>query len=230
MSRPDSMAKQTTPRRKRRLPLSRERVLHGAIKLADADGIEALSMRKLAEELGVKAMSLYNHVANKDDVLDGIVDAAWAEIVIPTGESDWKTAIRELAISAHDTMLRHPWASDLSSRPKPGRARLQYGESLLGFFRNAGFSKDLTYHAYHIIESYIMGYTLQVLSYLAVDMQQFEDIAAGFIRGDFAADYPHFTEHALQHLEPEPGHAEVSGYELGLDLILDSLERLRDTA
>jgi hypothetical protein len=86
----------------------------------------------------------------------------------------------------------------------------------------------VTYHAYHIIESYIMGYTLQVLAYQAVDMKQFEDIAAGFIRGDFAADYPHFTEHALQHMEPEPGHDDVSGYELGLDLILDSVERLRD--
>jgi AcrR family transcriptional regulator len=213
---------------KTRTPLNRERVLEAAIRLADEGGIEALSMRKLAEVLGVKAMSLYNHVANKDDVLDGIVDAAWAEIAPPTGDEDWKTSVRDIAISAHETMLAHPWASDLSVR-KPGFARLRYGDLLLGCFRNAGFSKDLTYHAYHIIESYIMGYTLQVLSYRAVDMKQLEDVVEGFRRGDFAADYPHFTEHALQHMEPDREDG-GSGYELGLDLILDSLERLRDEA
>src|SRR6266508_1163542 len=96
-----------------RTPLSRERVLRAAMTLADEGGIEALSMRKLAEALGVKAMSLYNHVANKADVLDGIVDAAWGEIVVPTGEADWKIEIRETAISAHETLVRHPWASGL---------------------------------------------------------------------------------------------------------------------
>ena len=221
------MVRQIESSARSRTPLSRERVLRAAIALADKDGIEALSMRKLADELGVKAMSLYNHVANKDDVLDGIVDAAWGEIAVPSGEADWKTGVREIAISAHEMMLSHPWASDVSVR-KPGSARLRYGDLLLGCFRNAGFSKDLTYHAYHIIESYIMGYTLQVLSYRAVDMTQFEDIVEGFRRGDFAADYPHFTEHALQHMEPDREDG-GSGYELGLDLILDSLERLRDT-
>jgi AcrR family transcriptional regulator len=211
-----------------RIPLSRERVLHAAIILADEGGIDSLSMRKLAEELGVKAMSLYNHVANKDDVLDGIVDAAWGEIVVTTGEADWKTEIREIAISAHETLLRHPWASGLWMRQKPGPARLRYGDSLLGCLRNAGFSKDLTYHAYHIIESYIMGYTFQVLSVRAVDTQQFADIAASFLRGEFSAEYPHFTEHALQHMDPD--RDDVSAYELGLDLILDGLEKLRDTA
>jgi AcrR family transcriptional regulator len=196
--------------------------------LADDGGVEALSMRKLADALGVKAMSLYNHVASKDDVLDGIVDAAWAEVVSPTGDEDWKAAIRDIAISAHETMLAHPWASDLSVR-KPGLARLRYGDSLLGCFRNAGFSKELTYHAYHIIESYIRGFTLQVLSYRAVDMKQFEDVVEAFRRGDFSVDYPHFTEHALQHMEPDREDG-TSGYELGLDLILDSLEKLRDTA
>jgi AcrR family transcriptional regulator len=211
-----------------RRPLSRERVLHAAIALADKDGIDSLSMRNLAEKLGVKAMSLYNHVANKDDVLDGILDVAWGEIVVATGEADWKTEIREIAISAHETLLRHPWASGLGMRQKPGSARLRYGDSLLGCLRNAGFSKDLTYHAYHIIESYIMGYTSQVLSFRAVDMQKFEDIAERFRRGDFSVEYPYFTEHALQHMEPD--REEGSAYELGLDLILDGLEKLRDTA
>jgi AcrR family transcriptional regulator len=211
-----------------RTPLSRDRVLQAAIALADENGIDSLSMRKLADELGVKAMSLYNHVAGKDDLLDGIVDAAWGEIVVPSADAGWKTGIRELAISTHETLLRHPWASDLWARQKPGLARLRYGDSLLGYFRNAGFSKDLTYHAYHIVESYILGYTIQVLSYRAVDMDQFAGIAASFMRGDFAAEYPHFTEHVRQHMEPDPGLEDVSAYELGLDLLLDGLERLRD--
>ncbi len=212
----------------RRAPLSRERVLRAAIALADESGIESLSMRKLADELGVKAMSLYNHVANKDDLLDGIVDAAWGEIVLPTGEPDWKIAIREIAISAHETLLRHPWATGLQMRQKPGLARLRYGDAVLGCFREAGgFSKDLTYHAYHILESYVMGFTSLVLTYRAVDPDQFSGIAASFLSGEFLAEYPNFTEHVQQHMEPEPGQDDVNAYELGLDLILDGLERLR---
>ena len=172
-------------------------------------------MRRLAKELGVEAMSLYNHVANKGDVLDGIADTALSEIVLPTGEDDWKTAVRGIAISVHETLLRHPWATSLWMSRKPGPARLRYGNSLLGCFRNAGFSKDLTYHAYHIIESYILGYTFQVLGYQNVDMEQFSDIATSFLSGEFAVEYPHFTEHVRQHMEPEPGHDDVSAYELG---------------
>ncbi len=215
---------------RRRIPLSRDRVLRAAIALADEGGIDALSMRKLADELGVKAMSLYNHVANKDAVLDGILDTAFGEIVLPTGEADWRSEVRKIGVSAHETLLRHPWASGLWARQKPGPARLRYGDSLLGCLRNAGFSKDLTFHAYHIIESYILGYTFQVLSFRASDEEQFASIAASFLRGELLAEYPHFTEHVQQHMEPEPGHDDVSGYELGIDLILDGLERLRDTA
>jgi AcrR family transcriptional regulator len=222
------MPNEPEPAAERRVPLSRGRVLRAAISLADESGIEALSMRRLAEELGVKAMSLYNHVANKSELLDGIVDAAWGEIVLPTGDADWKDAIREISISAHQTLLRHPWASGFYLRTKPGLSRLRYGDSLLGCFRNAGFSEDLTYHAYHIIESYITGYTYQVLSFRTMDTKQFEDIAGRFLRGEFADDYPHFTEHALQHMEPD--RDDVSAYELGLDLILDGLEQLRDPA
>jgi hypothetical protein len=104
---------------------------------------------------------------------------------------------------------------------------MRYGDSLMGCFRDAGFSKNLTYHAYHVIEGYILGYTTQVLNYRSVDVSQFEDIMVGFSRGDFQAEYPHFTEHALQHMEPAPGQEDVDGYELGLDVILEGLERLR---
>ena len=184
-------------------------------------------MRKLAAELGVEAMSLYNHVANKEDVLDGMLDSTMAEIASPPARANWKVQVREIAVSAHDTFLRHPWAAGLGMRQKPGAARLRYGDSLLGCFRNAGFSTDLTYHAYHIIEAYVLGYTLQVIGYRAVDTKQFEDVLAGFVRGDFAVDYPHFTEHALQHLDPPTD--DVDAYELGLDLILDGLERALTT-
>jgi AcrR family transcriptional regulator len=224
------MANQIESDAKPRIPLSRKRVLQAAVALADEEGIEALSMRRLADELGVKAMSLYNHVANKDDLLDGIVDAAYREIAIPSAEVDWKTQIRELAVSFHETMLRHPWASGQQVHQKPGPGRLRYGDTLLGYFRGSGFSKDLTYHAYHVIESYILGFTFQVLSYRNIDMEQFADIAASFMRGEFRDEYPHFTEHAQQHMEPEPGQNDVNAYELGLDVLLDGLERLRDAA
>jgi AcrR family transcriptional regulator len=210
-----------------RIPLTRERVLQAALELADEGGVEALSMRKLADELGVKAMSLYNHVANKDDVLDGIVDATYAEIAAPSPDADWQAQVRQIAISAHEVFLRHHWAASLQMGVKPGPGRLRYGDRLLGCFRDAGFSKQLTYHAYHIIESYILGYTSMVLAYRAVDTDQFEDVLARFTRGDFAREYPHFTEHALQHMEPEPGQEDVNAYELGLDMILGGLEEER---
>jgi AcrR family transcriptional regulator len=222
------MARKTSAKAEPRIPLSRERVLSAAITLADEAGIKSLSMRKLAEGLGVEAMSLYNHIANKDDLLDGIVEAVAGEIVAPSRETEWKTAIREIAISAHETLLRHPWASDLWMTTNPGPARLRYGDSLLGALRGSGFSKDLTYHAFHILESHVWGYTVQVLNFRALDTRQFEDAAARFLRGDYAVEFPHFTEHALQHMEPHDDG--VNAYELGLDLILDGLERLRDKA
>ena len=160
-----------------RTPLTRERVLRAALELADEGGVEAVSMRKIADQLGVKAMSLYNHVANKDDVLDGMVDATYSEIAAPTPGAEWQVQVREIAISAHEVFLSHPWAAGLQTSVKPGPGRLRYGDRLLGCFRDAGFSKQLTYHAYHIIESYILGYTSQVLAYRAVDTAQFEDVA-----------------------------------------------------
>lgn len=210
-----------------RTPLSRQRVIEAALALADEGGVEALTMRKLADQLGVRAMSLYNHVANKDDLLDALVDAAMSEIAVPSADADWRAQVREIAVSAHETLLRHAWVVGLGARQRPGPGLLRYGDSLLGCFRNAGFSKELTYHAYHVIEGYILGYTTQVLNYRAVDMTEVEDILARFRRGDFAAAYPNFTEHALQHMEPSPEQENVDGYELGLDLILDGLERLR---
>jgi AcrR family transcriptional regulator len=222
------MAKQTTPRPKRRLPLSRERVLRAAIKLADEGGIEALSMRKLARELGVEAMSLYNHVANKDEILDGIIDVVASEVDLPPAEADWKTAIRQSAISTRDVFLRHPWACSLSmSRQGGGSARLQRGDWMLRTLREAGLSKDLTYHAYHIVESHILGFTIQQLNYQHME-EELPGLAATFLEQLPADEYPDFVEHVRQHLEPS--HGDEGGFEFGLDLILEGLERLRAAA
>jgi AcrR family transcriptional regulator len=220
------MARRTDTPAEPRTPLSKERVLRAAVAVADEGGIESLSMRKLAAELGVKAMSLYNHVANKDEVLDGILEAVANEIVLASGEPEWKAAIRNSAVSAHETLLRHPWAGSLWMQQKPGPAQLRYFDSLLGTLRDAGFSEDLTYHAYHILQSHIIGFTLQVLNYRAIATQDLADLAASFLREFSTEEYPHFTEHVRQHMEPR--HDEENAFELGLNLILDGLERMRD--
>src|SRR3990172_9394989 len=138
-----------------RVPLSRERVLRAAIGLDDEGGIESLSMRKLGQRLGVEAMSLYYHAANKDDILDGIVDIVVSEIDVPSGGGDWKAAMRASAISAHEVLLRHPWAASLIlSGPTVRPARLRYMDSILGCLREAGFSAEMTDHAYHALDSH----------------------------------------------------------------------------
>jgi AcrR family transcriptional regulator len=221
------MAK-TGARAKPRIPLSRERVLRAAITLADEGGIEALSMRKLAKELGVEAMSLYNHVANKDEILDGIIDVVASEADLPPDGVDWKTAIRQSAIATRDVFLRHPWASSLwMSRQGGGSARLRRADWMLRTLREAGLSKDLTYHAYHIVESHILGFTIQQLNFEHTE-EELPGLAARFLQQLPADEYPDFVEHVMQHLEPS--HGDEGGFEFGLDLVLDGLEGLRDKA
>jgi AcrR family transcriptional regulator len=222
------MAKRPRRTAEPRAPLSRDRVLHAAIELADRAGIDSLSMRKLAEALGVEAMSLYYHVANKDAILDGIIDAVASEIELPSGEIDWKAAIRQSAISARNVLVRHKWACSLwMAHQGDGPGRLRHGDWMLKTFREAGFSKDVTYHAYHILESHILGSTLQQLSF-PYKGEQLAGIATDFLQQLPAGEFPYFTEHVMQHLEPHPG--DEGGFEFGLDLILDGLERVRDTA
>ena len=211
-----------------RIPLSKERVLRAAIELADSEGIEALSMRRLAKELGVEAMSLYNHVANKDEILAGILDLVASEFELPSDNGDWKTAMRRHAISSRDALLRHRWATSLwMSAQGGGTARLRNGDWMLRTLREAGFSRDLIYHAFHILESYILGYTMQQLNFPYKD-EELAGMAETFLKQLPAGEYPDFVEHVMQHLEPHEGDA--GGFELGLNLILDGLERLRDTA
>jgi AcrR family transcriptional regulator len=197
------------------------------VRLADEGGIEAVSMRRVAKELGVEAMSLYNHVANKDEVLGGIIDLVAGEIELPADSSDWKSAIRQSAISTRDMFLRHRWASGLwMTAQGAGAARIRRGDWMLRTLREAGLSPDLTYHAYHIVESHILGFTFQQLSF-PYKPEEISGMAERFLQRLPADDFPDFVEHVKQHLEPREGEG---GFELGLDLVLDSLERLRDTA
>ena len=225
------MSRPTKPRSPRRTPLSRERVLEAAIRLADESGIESLTMRKLAGTLGVEAMSLYNHVANKGDLVDGMVDLVVEEIELPKA-GEWDEAIRQCAISAHETFVRHPWACSLAMVPSSNRSlltpRLRYMEWLLGRLREAGFSAELTYHAYHTLDSHILGFTLWELGHAAGARQMAEgenlaDLAAAWIPRLREHDFPYLAEHAEQHLAgPEDGESE---FEFGLDLILEGLHR-----
>lgn len=223
------MAPRTTPSHDPRPPLSKERVLRAAVRLADAGGIESLTMRKLARELGVEAMSLYHHVAGKDDILDGIVDLVVGEMDVATEDTDWKAAIRQSAISTHEVLLRHPWACSLMMATTTiSPSRLRWMEALLAALRQGGFSADLTHHAYHALDSHITGFTLWQVSF-TFDAEDLQELGAAFLRELPVDEYPYFAEHVEQHLLPS-GSEDKSEFEFGLDLILDGLERLRDTA
>jgi AcrR family transcriptional regulator len=208
-----------------RLPLSRDRVLRAAIGLADRGGIDSLSMLKLAQELGVEAMSVYYYVANKDDILSGIVDIVVGEFDLASGGSDWKAAIRRSAISAHDVLMRHPWACSLMMSTRTvSPARLRYMESFLQRLREAGFSARMTHHAYHALDSHIIGSTLWQAGYSA--NRDLADVAKDFVR-ESVREYPFLVEHAKQHLTKRR-RKDVREFEFGLDLILDGLERRQD--
>ena len=220
-----------------RRSLNRERVLDAAIRLADEGGIESLSMRKLARELGVEAMSLYNHVANKGDLVNGIVDLVVGEIELPAG-GEWDADIRQCAISAHAVFLRHPWACSLvmapTSTPSVPAPRLQYMEWLLGRLRDAGFSPELTYSGYHTLDSHILGFTMWQLGHAAGAAaiggeQELEDFVRAFLRELPGEEFPHFAEHVEQHIAAPEGDGQRE-FEFGLDLILEGLERARAAA
>ncbi|HET8894587.1 MAG TPA: TetR/AcrR family transcriptional regulator [Gaiellaceae bacterium] len=212
----------------RRAALTRERVLKAAIRLADERGIESITMRQLGKALGVEAMSLYNHVANKDDLLDGMVDLILNEIDLDAAAGDWETAMRMSAISAHEAFLRHPWACSLILEPTTQRvipARVRYMESILGRLRDAGFSAELTYHGYHALDSHILGFTLWEIGH-ALPPEDPAKLVAGFQATFPAAEFPHLAEHIEQHMT-EGSHRDLGEFEFGLGLILDGLKRMR---
>ena len=213
------------PARDTRAPLTRDRILQAAIELADASGIEALSMRRLAQELGVEAMSLYHHVRSKGDLLAAIVDIVVAEIDLEPDGPEWKAAIRRHAISAHEVLLRHPWAANLmlaSTDVLPGR--LRYMDILLRRLREAGFSPVQTHHGYHALDSHIMGFTLWLAGIMST-VGDLDTTGATFLRTLPPGEFPYLVEHVEGHLSGanEGGEGEFA---FGLDLILDGLERI----
>jgi AcrR family transcriptional regulator len=220
--------KRPTPVPEPREPLSRERVLCAAVLLADEDGIESLTMRELGMRLGVEAMSLYNHVAGKDDILDGMVDLVVSEIDLPSDTVDWKEAMRRRAISAQSVFSRHPWASALvDSRQSSGPARLRYFDWVIGTLRRAGFTLGLAVRAFSLLDSYVYGFGRQQLNMSAGPDVAPEEMAEAFLRAIPADEYPYLREMVVEHAM-QAGYDESADFDFGLDLILEGLQRLLD--
>ncbi len=221
------MVTQAGPNTAARIPLSKERVLRTAVELADRGGSEAVSMRKLGQELGVDAMSLYHHVQSKDDILDGIVDAVVGEIDVSHADADWQTGMRRLVIAARTVMLRHPWAPRvIESRTDPGPATLRYMEAALTILRDGGFSVELAHHAIHVLGSRVLGFNQDLYDNSAVSRGGPEMAA---LARQMAGTYPSIAELALavSHEGGLGGCDDDVEFAFGLDLILDGLERLR---
>jgi AcrR family transcriptional regulator len=220
----------TTSRGEPRNRLSRERVLHAAIAHADEGGLEAVTMRKVAEELEVAPMALYRHVANRDDLVDGMVDIVFSEIELPAAGADWKTAMRERAISVRDAMLRHRWAIGLmESRTNPGPANLRHHNAVIGSLRAAGFAMAMAAHAYSLLDSYIYGFALTKMNLPFETTTDIAEMAESMLEPFPVGEYPNLaafiSEHAMK-----PGYDYANEFEYGLDVLLDGLERVGETA
>lgn len=211
---------------KPRTRLTRERVLGAALVVADTGGIESLSIRHVAEALGAKPMALYNHVAGKDDILDGIVDLVFSEIAAPTEDADWKEAMRLRAYAVRDALTRHPWASTLmQSRANPGPATIQHHNAVIGSLRAAGFSIHQAAHAFSVLDSYIYGFAQQQQNLTYTTPEEATTVAEQILSKLPADVYPHFADMVTQHvLRPDYDYA--AEFDFGLDLILDGLERI----
>ncbi|MEU0250486.1 TetR/AcrR family transcriptional regulator C-terminal domain-containing protein [Streptomyces sp. NPDC006235] len=191
--------------------------------VADEKGAAALTMRAIAEPLGVEAMSLYHHVAGRDDILDGMVDAVFGEIDLPPREMDWKSALRHRADSARAVLLRHPWAVGLmDSRSQPGPATLRHHDAVIGTLRAGGFSVPMAAHAVSLIDSYLYGFVLQELSLPFRGAAELDEVAGAILRDMPADAYPHLTELATEHVL-KPGYDYAGEFAFGLTLILDAL-------
>ncbi len=206
--------------------LSRDRVLHSALAVADAGGIASLTIRSLAERLGVKPMSVYHYVANKDEILDGIVDLVFGEIELPIASGEWRSEMCRRAASARQALKRHPWAIGLmESRTAPGPATLRHHDAVIGALRAAGFSVVMTAHAYALIDSYVYGFALQEASLPFKGPETVGDIAEPMLRQFPNGEYPHFVEMATEYVL-QPGYDFGDEFDFGLTVILDALTNL----
>jgi AcrR family transcriptional regulator len=224
------MATQAVVTPEPRQRLSRDRVLRAAIAQADAGGLEALSMRTLAQMLGVAPMALYRHVANKDDLIDGMVDAVFSEIGVPASGGDWQSAMRRRAIAVRDALARHPWAVGLmESRRTPGPANLRHHDAVIGRLRAAGFEVEMAAHAYALLDSYIYGFALTKINLPFDASEKVGDVAEAMLRPFPVNEYPNLVEFLREHvMKPGYDYADEFGY--GLDVILDGLEQARNRA
>jgi len=221
-----------------RTPLSRERVLETAVALAQREGLESLTMRRLADELGAGAMTLYHYVPNKEKLLDGMVDLVFGEIELPTTDVDWTTAMRRRALSTREALNRHRWAVGLmESRTTPGPASLRLHDAVLGCLREAGFSIELTIQAYSVQDAYIYGFALQEKSIPFDDAEGAAAVAEAQYKeyaelederqlGELADAFPYLAEVVAGHVA-KVGYDFAASFEYGLELILDALERRR---
>ncbi|CAA6826673.1 MAG: probable transcriptional regulator, TetR family [uncultured Thiotrichaceae bacterium] len=210
--------------RKSAKPLSRARILNTALQLADANGIEKLSMRKLALALDVEAMSLYNHLSNKEELIDGMLEGVVSEFDVPIFEGDWKSAMRSRAISAHEVLIKHPWAALLMlSRVNVGSAMMTWANASYGCLHDAGFDYPLIDHAINAMDNHIYGFTLQIIN-APVSSDEYANAAGHYLPLIPADEYPHINAMATLIMQGE--HSGVNDFEFGLDLILDGLERV----
>ena len=218
------------------MPLSKDRVLEAAIALAVRDGIEALSMRKLADELGAGAMSLYHYVPNKERLLDEMVDIVFGEIEVPAADGDWKSAMRRRAKSTREVLNRHRWAVGLmESRRSPGPASFRVHDAVLGILREGGFSVEMTIQAYSLLDAYIYGFALQEKSVPFESAEESVEVAQEQVQqyseqsSAHGEEFPYLAEIVAGHVA-EVGYDFGPAFEYGLDLILDALDRRRDEA
>lgn len=220
------MSVSVTPTETLRTPLSRDRVMTGAVALADRIGMESFTIRKLATELDVKPMTIYHHVSNKEAIVDGMVDLVFGEIEQPPEDADWKTAMRRRSLSVRAALASHQWAVPLmESRRTPGVETLRHHEAVLGCFRRGGFSIEMTAHAYALVDSYVYGFALQESNLPATGGEEMAELAGVIIEPLAAGEYPYLMELTAEHVL-QPGYDFGDEFEFGLDLILDGLEAL----
>ncbi len=211
-----------------REPLSRDRVLRAALAVADEGGLEGLTIRSLAQRLGAKPMSLYHYVANKDEILDGLVDLVFAEIVLPKPTGDWRDQMARRARSAIEVLGRHPWSIGLlESRTTPGPATLRHHDATLGSLRAGGFSIVQTGHAYAVLDAYVYGFAVQLASLPFEGPEGAAEVAESIMALMGAGEYPHLVEFAEQRAL-QPGYDFADEFEYGLELVLDGLARMLD--
>jgi AcrR family transcriptional regulator len=214
-------------RSKARAPLSRDRVLRAALELADREGLDGLTMRKLGDALGVEAMSLYNYFARKDELIAELINIVFSEIEVPERGS-WRGALRRRAISALAALSRHRWAVGLmESSTRPGAANLGHHEAVLKRLREAGFSVAMTAHAYSALDSYTYGFAQQLVGLPFDTGEQASEVAELILARNAATDYPYLAEIATQHIM-KPGYSYNKEFEFGLDLILEGLSAALD--